>query len=105
MQLSHYLKIYPSKDQPGQLLLFSTKHASKILIPAETFQAIEKETISDSDAVLLKELGMLVPDAEAEKQTMLHYMDEMNRNNRLLNLTVVLNMDCNFACRTVLKKG
>ncbi len=105
MQLSHYLKIYPFKDQPDQLLLFSTKHASKILIPEETFQAIEKGTISDSDAALLKELGMLVPDAEDEKQAMLHYMDEMNRNNRLFNLTVVLNLDCNFACPYCFEEG
>ena len=105
MQLSHYLKIYPFKDQPGQLLLFSTKHASKILIPEEIFQSIENGTISDSDAALLQDLGMLVPDAEDEKQAMLHYMDEMNRNNRLLNLTVVLNLDCNFACPYCFEEG
>ncbi|MBL0716889.1 MAG: geopeptide radical SAM maturase, partial [Desulfosarcina sp.] len=99
------MKIYPFKDQPDQLLLFSTKHASKILIPEEIFQSIENGTISDSDAALLQDLGMLVPDAEDEKQAMLHYMDEMNRNNRLLHLTVVLNLDCNFACPYCFEEG
>ncbi|WDN90389.1 uncharacterized protein BuS5_03360 [Desulfosarcina sp. BuS5] len=105
MQLSHYLKSYPFKDQPGSLLLFSTKHASKILISEETFQAIEKGTISDSDASLLKELGMIVPDAADEKQSMLHYMDDINKNNSLLKLTVVLNLDCNFACPYCFEEG
>jgi uncharacterized protein len=105
MQLSHYLKIYPFKDQPGSLLLFSTKHASKILISEETLQAIEKGTISDSDAAMLKELGMIVSDAEDEKQSMLHYMGDINKNNSLLRLTVVLNLDCNFACPYCFEEG
>jgi uncharacterized protein len=98
MQLSHYLKPYSYEEKPGHLLLFSTKRLSKILLPEETFRSIEKDMISPSDEVLLSRLGMIVEDREEEKRNMLSFLDRMNRNNPVLNVTVVLNLDCNFAC-------
>jgi len=98
MQLSHYLKIYPYQENPGQLLLFSTKKASKILLTQETFQSIEKGTLSSPDEALLSKLGMIVDDREEEKRAMFALLDRLNTNNSGLNITVVLNLDCNFAC-------
>ena len=98
MQLSRYLKIYPSEQSSEQKLLFSTKKASKILLDHETLQSIEQGTLSPEDETLLSRLGMIVEDREEEKRALLGLLDRMNGSNPELNITVVLNMDCNFAC-------
>lgn len=98
MQLSHYLKVFTDKDRPGHRIVFSTKNASKILVPEETFQAMETGTLSDADEALLAELGMLVPNRAAEKQAMGGFLDGLNQKSSVLNILVVLNLDCNFSC-------
>jgi len=98
MQLSHYLKVYPFEQRPDHLLLFSTKKASKILLKEETFQSIEKGSLSPSDETLLSKLGMIVHDREEERRAIFGLFDEINTKNPGLNIMVVLNLDCNFAC-------
>ena len=66
MHLSQYLKVYPCEEEPGHLVLFSTKKASKILLKKETYRAIEEGTLSPSEEALLLWLGMIVPDREEE---------------------------------------
>ena len=98
MLFSHYLKVYPYKEKPGHLLLFSTKKASLILLKEENFRKMEKGTLSPSDEARLKKLGMLVDDQEEEKRAVLSLFDNLNARNSGLNVTVVLNLDCNFSC-------
>jgi uncharacterized protein len=98
MQLSHYLKIYPWEESQGRVLLYSTKKASKILVPEETLQSIEKGTLSPSESETLSRLGMIVDDREGEKREVSGFFDRLNGRNSVLHLTVVLNLDCNFAC-------
>jgi uncharacterized protein len=98
MQLSHYLKVYPWEEGSGYFLLFSTKQGSSVLLKEETFRSIENATLSPSDAALLSKLGMIVQDREAEKRTLFGFLDDFNLRNPGLNVTVVLNLDCNFAC-------
>ncbi|MGA1863900.1 MAG: geopeptide radical SAM maturase [bacterium] len=98
MQTSFYLKAFPCREKPGYLLLFSTKQASKVFLKEETFKAIEQGTLSPSDEALLSKLGMIVHDREEEKQTVFGLLDKINTNNRVLEIMVVLNMDCNFSC-------
>jgi uncharacterized protein len=97
-QLSRYLKIYPSEQSSQQQILFSTKKASKILLGHEKLQSIEQGTLSPQDESLLSRLGMIVEDREEEKRSLLGLLDRMNAGNLELNITVVLNLDCNFAC-------
>ena len=98
MELSFYLKTYPFEERPGHLLLFSTKRASKVLLKKETFQSIERGVVSPSDESLLTGLGMMVPDRDQEKHAMLHLPGALNRKNPILDITIVLNLDCNFSC-------
>ncbi|MBI4633004.1 MAG: geopeptide radical SAM maturase [Deltaproteobacteria bacterium] len=105
MQPSHYLKSYSSKDSPDQLLLFSTKKASVILLDKETFQAMQEGTLSPSDEATLEKVGMIVPDRDREKQAMLAFLDDKNPQNRMLNVIAVLNLDCNFACPYCFEEG
>ncbi len=98
MQLSHYLKVFTWKEHVDRLLLFSTRQTSKILIPKETYLAVENGGILPADETLLSELGMIVPDRRAEKQATQTLFDELNAKNSVLTVTVVLNLDCNLAC-------
>ncbi len=98
MPLSHYLKVYPYAEKPGHLLLFSTKTASKVLIPEETFQSISDETLSSSDKALLSRLGMIVENTEEERKSVLGFLDGMHTQNSGLDIVVVLNLACNFSC-------
>lgn len=98
MQLSHYLKIYPYEEKPGHLLFFSTRKGSMTLLKKEDLESIEKGNISQTDAGTLSKLGILVEDKEAEKAYMAAVLDRISYKNPGLNITVVLNLDCNFAC-------
>ncbi len=98
MQLSRYLKVYPCQEKPGHLLLFSTRKASKILLKKETYQAIEKGTLSPSDEALLLKLGMIVHDREEERRAIFGLFDELNTRNTGLSIMAVLNLACNFSC-------
>jgi uncharacterized protein len=98
MQHSHYIKIYPYEESPGHLLLFSTKKASKVLLKEQTFHSIENGALSPSDAALLSKLGMIVDDRDEEKRAVLGLFDKVNTKNPGLQITAVLNLDCNFAC-------
>ena len=99
MNVSTYLKIYPCKEKPGHLLLFSTKNASIATISESTFKAIEEDTLTQPEKESLSKIGMVVQDIEKEKQSVSELFDEINKNNKILNITVVLNLDCNFACK------
>ncbi len=97
MILSKYCKIYPYKD--NQVLLFSTKKASKILLPQSMLEDIEKGDISEEEKKTLIELGFLANSAEEEKKEMLGFIDELNAVNKSLRIILVMNLDCNLACR------
>jgi len=97
MVFSRFLKIYPCKDK-NSYLLYSTKQASKILIPEETYTAAQKNRLDPEDEKLLTELGMLVSSHENEKKEMLNFLDRTNEHNKTLSIIVVLNLDCNFDC-------
>jgi uncharacterized protein len=99
MQLSQYLKVFPWEEDHDLLLLYSTKQASKILISKKTFCQAEKGIFSPEDESLLTELGMIVSDRGEEQKAMLGVVDEINSRNKTLNVTLILNLDCNFACR------
>ncbi len=98
MELSYYIKTYPFEERPGYLLLYSTKKASIILLKEETCQSIEKGMLSSADEARLLKPGIIVPDRKAEKDAMRGLVNEVNAKNSGLNITVVLNLDCNFDC-------
>lgn len=98
MQPSHYLKAYPLEDAPGQYLLYSPTKGALTRIHARFYRDLQDGVLPSSVADVLARLGMLVESPAQEKQSMLGLFDWINANNRTLNLMVVLNLDCNFAC-------
>lgn len=98
MKPSKYLKTYPFDERPGYLLLYSTKKASKALLKKDTYDSILNGTLSPENEKMLSDLGMVVPDREEEKREVLGLLDKFNKKNTWLNISVILNLDCNFDC-------
>lgn len=98
MQLSYYLKTYPFPEKPGFVLAYSTKKGSVSLLKKETFLSFEERSLPPKDEELLLKLGVIVPDREAEKRDIRAILQRLNENNKTLNVTVLPNFDCNFAC-------
>lgn len=97
MELSRYLKIFPCADEPGHVILFSTKQASKVRVHQKTLEALKKEISPDHEKILAP-LGMVTPSRSQEIREMTRYFDTRIPNNQALDFTIVLNLDCNFAC-------
>ncbi|MBI5665337.1 MAG: geopeptide radical SAM maturase, partial [Nitrospirae bacterium] len=50
------------------------------------------------EEALLTKTGILVPDREEEKKEMSCMLDKLNERHPVLNLSVIINLDCNFSC-------
>jgi uncharacterized protein len=98
MRLSRYMKIFPCPDDPGKLLLYSTRKGSAIRVPASLLSSIEDDTLSENNRETLARLGFLVSDTEMEKTELLEAFAEANRLNTKFTAQVVLNLDCNLSC-------
>ncbi len=98
MHFSTYIRTYPLDEKPESLLVYSTKRAAVLVLKKEIIESIEKGTLSSEAQKTLSDLGIIVPDREAEKESMLGLIDGLNARDTGMNVTVVLNMDCNFAC-------
>ncbi len=55
--------------------------------------------LSEEDRKILRQAGFIVKDAEKEKRQFLTYIDELNSLNNSLSIKLVMNLDCNLACR------
>ena len=98
MHLSRYVKIYPCNDEPGRLLLYSTKRGATVLVPASLLAALENGSIRPSDRESLVRLGILVPDLVEERNEVQKAIADANQRSMKFSAQVVLNMDCNLAC-------
>lgn len=99
MILSKYCKIFPYKEEPDSLVLFSTKSASIIQVPESVLEDIKKDNLSDDETRDLSELGVLVNNQGEEKNEILHFMDDLNAMHDKFSAIVVMNLDCNLACK------
>lgn len=99
MKLSRYSKNYPSPGDPDSVILFSTKRASAVLVPKRLLADIEAGRLSEEEQADLAELGLLVRSDEEERQELLSYIQDLNEQDRSMKFIVVLNLDCNLACR------
>lgn len=98
MKLSPYCKAYPSEDKSDSLILFLTKNAAKVGVPASLIRDIENQQLGEDEQISLQRLGFLIDDTEKEKTEMLALVDELNTVNKTFYAKVVLNLDCNLAC-------
>jgi uncharacterized protein len=105
MRLSRYLKIFPSSNSPGHLILYSTRRAAILCVPEKTLLQIEEGTLTECDRETLVFYGILIPAQAAEREEMLTRFDEANRRSIKFTAIVVLNLDCNLACGYCFEEG
>jgi uncharacterized protein len=99
MKLSRYSKTYPSPEDPESVILFSTKRASAVLVPKDLVEDIEAGRLSEEEQAGLAELGLIVRSDDEERQELLSYIQDLNAQSRSVKFIVVMNLDCNLACR------
>jgi uncharacterized protein len=100
VKLSPYCKSFPCPDRPHQRLLYSTRKASLLLLPAEAVSKLERgEPLPPEMIEPLRRTGMLVADIEIEKAIASGLPAEINRLSSGLAVAVILTMNCNFSCR------
>lgn len=98
MKLSNYITTYPFDQMPGHILVYSTKKAAILLLREETWQAVERGGLSQEDEETLTKTGILVSDREEEKREMSRMLDKLNERHSVLNISVIINLNCNFSC-------
>ncbi len=99
MNLSRYCKIYQHPEDKGLRTLFSTITMAVADVTPEVVRDIEKGALSAEEKKTLTDLGFLVQNAEAEKQEILGFFDDLNSGAETFEAVVVLNLDCNLGCR------
>ncbi len=99
MKLSRYTKVYPSPTSADSVILFSTKRASAVLIPKDILADIEAGRLTADEQAELAGLGLIAQGDGEERQEMLSYIQDLNARDRSVKFIVVLNLDCNLACR------
>lgn len=99
MHLSRYLKVFSYPPDPDYLLLYNIKNAAMALVPAEDGQRLRDGVIPSYYEETLAELEIVVADPEKERHEAISLLDEVNRLDTGLNVSIILGMACNFACQ------
>lgn len=98
MHLSRYLLTFPLPENPGQLLIYSTRKTSLVQLPITLFRDLENGVIPEGSAEQLIRLGVLVADPEEERREVWGMQAAINRMNPNVQASVILGMACNFRC-------
>jgi uncharacterized protein len=99
MFLSYYTHIYSWPDDPEFRLFYSTLTSAKALIPVKTLHDIANNTVDRESTGTLLDLGFLTEDQNSEKQRAANMVQEINNLRQVMNISVILNLNCNFLCR------
>jgi uncharacterized protein len=89
--------LYPSDFD--EALLFVLPRCASILMPKESLPAFNSGDIPNDTARKLAEAGFLVKDHDSEKDNVFGLIDQLNRINPVVRVSVILNLVCNFACK------
>jgi len=98
MELSRYLKIYPSANSDDTLLIYATARGAAVRVPKALLDDARSGRLSPEEETALARLGILVPDAAAEREELRTLFDRANSQERPFTALVTLNLDCNLAC-------
>ena len=98
MELSRYVKLYPSTENTDSVLLYSTLRGSKLTVSSALVEQIHGGEVTGQALETLVRLGILVEDARGESERLRSIFELSNRNGRRFTALVTLNLDCNLAC-------
>jgi uncharacterized protein len=99
MPLSRYCKVYPLPNDPEQVMLFSTRTSAVVRVSNEVLRDIEKGVLSPEEEQTLSEEGFFTENHEKEHQELISYIDDLNKLTKTFTAVLVLNLDCNLACK------
>lgn len=99
MQLSYYARIFSWPDDAELRLVYSTRSGAKALIPAAILAAIEDDSLDSESEATLHGLGLLVSDRDREMADAADMVRQLNSLRRVMNVSVIVNLHCNFRCR------
>jgi uncharacterized protein len=97
MELSPFIMMYPDPENDS-VLLYSTLRGSVLQVSRPVADALQDGTLEGSERETMTRLGVLVPDADAERQRVAGYFDWANASTTRFTALVTLNLDCNLAC-------
>ncbi len=98
MQLSHYCLIIEDPSDSESIILYSIKKESLVKINRNTLTMIQTGGLPEGIKHQLVDLDILVKNQTSEKKEMIGYLEDFNQYSRELDVTITLNLDCNFAC-------
>ncbi len=99
MALSRYCNIYIHPEDNRRTTLFSTSTMEMTDVSSELDQDIKRGNLTAKNRKNLASKGFLVKSIADEKREMLGFMNKLNALNDTFRAVVVLNLDCNFACK------
>lgn len=99
MILSQYSKIYRDPDDEGIRTLFSTRTMETVDLSVESLRDLNRNKLSPKRMKLLREKGLLIKSAAAERKEILGFMDDFNSTVDTLNALLVMSLDCNLGCK------
>ncbi|HEJ83632.1 MAG TPA: hypothetical protein ENO25_03595, partial [Desulfobacteraceae bacterium] len=99
MHLSRYLIFFSFPPDFEYRLLFCTKNSAMALLPEADCRRLQSGRIPEQYAETLAELGMVTADPETERREVFTLLDEVNRVDTGLNVSIIPGLACNFACR------
>jgi uncharacterized protein len=98
MDVSSFVKIYPSSDNSDAVLIYSTLRGSTLEVSRTVADDLLLGTLEGPELETMIRLGILVEDKVVEQQQVAGYFDWANANARRYTALVTLNLDCNLAC-------
>jgi len=99
VELSRYQRSYALPGSPGECVVFSTRTAAAARVPRSVIEDAAAGRLAPREERTLVELGLLVESAAAERNGMLGALEVLGAQADTLRAIVVLNLDCNLACR------
>jgi len=99
LQLSHYVITYPCLDNPGRMLLISTRRCAVLEISEALWARVrDGGDLTENERNTFIRLGVLVESCSAEREEMRATFDTINAQSRRFEVTAVLTLECNLAC-------
>ncbi len=99
MPLSFYARAVESRHAPDTVYLFSLRTGGLIEADRDLVARIFAGKPDQDEAEILAANGILVADRDAEQRDLLDFFAQLDRHSPVLNLCVIINLRCNFACR------
>ena len=99
MPLSKYALIFSWPADPELRLIYSTRTGATALLPVETLADIKACCLDEESENTLKELDLLVDDPQAERDEAMKMLRQLNDFRRVISISVIVTMQCNFRCR------